>query len=109
MTTLPIDLDNNPIQALSLRNGGAHAMSVTSSSGRTASFAADTRVLSVYATGPVYIRFGGADVTAAATDHYFPAGVYYDFAIGGGKTGQKTHMAAIRADQDCAVYVSEKI
>lgn len=63
----------------------------------------------MYATGPVYLRFGGSDVTAADTDHYYPDGVYYDFALGGGKTGHFTHLAVLRAgDADCAVYVSEK-
>jgi len=36
-------------------------------------------------------------------------GVYYDFALGGGKVGQFTHLAVLRAgDADCMVYVSEK-
>lgn len=92
-----------------LKESGAHAISVSGSSARNAtSFAGSTRVVSLYATGPVYLNFGGSTVTATNTDHYFPAGVYYDVAIGGGKTGHFTHVAALRVDADCTLYVSEK-
>jgi hypothetical protein len=110
MTYMPVDSDNNPIPALRLKaSGGGHSIAAASSSARNSTgFAADTRVVSVYATGPVYLRFGGSSVTAANTDHYYPTGIYYDFAIGGGKVGQFTHLAVLRADTDCTVYVSEK-
>lgn len=108
-TLMPTDSDNNAIPAVRLRSGGAHSIAVTASSARNATaFNADTRVVSLYATGPVYVKFGTSSVTAATTDHYFPAGVYYDVAIGGGKVDQSTHVAAIRADADCMLYVSEK-
>ncbi len=108
-TIMSIDADNNPIPAVRLRTGGAHSISVTASSARNATaFNADTRVVSLYATGPVFVKFGTSSVTAATTDHYFPAGIYYDIAIGGGKTDQHTHLAAIRADADCTLYISEK-
>jgi hypothetical protein len=111
MTYLPTDQDQNPIPALRLKtSGGAHSLAATSSSARNSvAFSADTRVVSVYATGPVYLRFGGSSVTAANTDHYYPTGVYYDFAIGGGgKIAQTTYLAVLRVDTDCTVYVSEK-
>ncbi|MCB1538810.1 MAG: hypothetical protein H6865_04660 [Rhodospirillales bacterium] len=81
----------------------------TSSARNGTTFDANTRVVSVYATGNVYLRFGGASVAATNGDHFFPAGVYYDFAIGGGKIGQFSNLAVLRADaSDCMVYVSEK-
>jgi len=108
-TMLPRDAHNNPIPALRLKSGGAHSISTSSSSARNASaFAASTNVVSLYADVPVYIKFGGDSVTAAATDHYFPAGVYYDFAIGSEETGQFTHVAVLSADSDGTLYVSEK-
>ena len=109
-TLLPKDADNNLIPALRLKPGGAHLIAATSSSARNSTpFSDATRVVSVYATGPVYLRFGGASVTASGTDHYFPAGIYYDMAIGGGAKGPlHTHLAVLRADSDCSVYVSEK-
>lgn len=109
MTSLPLDNDKNPIPALRLRSGGAHTIAATATSARnTTVFNSATRVVSIYATGPVYLKFGDNTVTAAASDHFFPAGLYYDFAIGGGKVGQSTNVAVLRADTDCTVYVSEK-
>ena len=59
MTTLPRDNDNNAIQALRLNPNGAHHLNVTTSSIRnSAAFDKDTHIVSVYATGPVYINFG---------------------------------------------------
>jgi hypothetical protein len=110
-TLLPVDADNKTIPALRLKSGGAHILAVTGTSARNSTaFHADTKVISLYATGPVFIKFGDNTVTATTADHYFPAGVYYDVAIsGGGKKGaQYTHMAFIRADADCTLYISEK-
>ena len=111
-TLLPVDADSNPIPALRLKSGGAHSISATASSARNATaFNAATKVVSLYATGAVYVRFGNSSVTAAATDHYYPAGVYYDFAIAGGENNkalQNTHIAVLAASGNCTVYISEK-
>ena len=111
-TLLPKDADNNVIPALRLRStGGAHTIAATGTSARNSTaFAAGTKVVSVYATGPVYLRFGDGTITAAASDHYFPQGIYYDFAIQGGdaKGPHSTHLAVLATDVDCTVYVSEK-
>lgn len=110
-TLLPKDADDNIIPALRFRSGGAHTIAVTATSARnSAAFAADTKVVSLYATGPVYVKFGDATVTATTSDHYFPAGVYYDIAISGGgpKGVHHTHIAVLRAEADGTLYVSEK-
>lgn len=111
-TLLPKDADNNPIPALRLRtSGGAHAISATGASARnTTAFASDTKVVSVYATGAVYLKFGDSSVTASNTDHYYPTGIYYDFAISGGgaKGPHNTHMAVLAVGSNCTVYISEK-
>ena len=108
-TLLPTDLNNNAIPAVRLKNDGAHIINASAVSTRnTNAFDSDTRLVSLYATGPVYICFGDNAVTATANDHYFPAGVYYDFAIGGGAVIQYSHIAALAADGDCTVYISEK-
>ncbi len=108
-TKLPLDSNKNPIPALRLKNSGAHVISSAASSARnTTPFNADTRVISVYASEDVYINFGGASVTATSSDHFFPAGTYYDFAIGGDGTGHYTHIAVLRVNADGNVYVSEK-
>jgi hypothetical protein len=110
MTILPIDDNNNIIPALRLRSGGAQAVAATTAASATnaTAFDAGTRVVSLYASGNVYVAFGGADVAATTGDHYFPTGVYYDFAIGGGRVGQYSHVAVLAADSNCTLYVSEK-
>lgn len=110
-TLLPKDADNNTIPALRMKSGGAHSLTATATSARnTAAFHEDTKVVSLYATGAVYVKFGDVSVTATTDDHYFPAGVYYDVAIGGGsgKGAFHTHVAVLRVDSDCSVYISEK-
>ena len=72
-------------------------------------FDADTKVISVYASVPVYLKMGDVGVSATTSDHYFPAGVYYDFAIEGAASVHYSHIAALRADGvDGTVYISEK-
>jgi len=111
-TLLPKDADSNPIPVMRLKSGGAHSLSATALSARNSvAFDAATKVVSLYATGPVYVKFGTSSVTATTSDHYFPAGLYYDFAISGGDTGkgpQSTHVAVLRAVDNCTVHVSEK-
>jgi hypothetical protein len=110
-TLLPVDSDNHPIPAMRLKPGKAHEISATGASARNATaFESDTQVVSLYATGPVYVRFGASAVEAADTDHYFPEGVYYDFSVSGGdaKGPRFTHVAVLAAGDNCTVYVSEK-
>lgn len=110
-TLLPTDENDRPIPALRLRPGGAHSIAATATSARnTSGFNAETRIVSVFTTVGVFLRFGANTVTAAATDHYFPPNTYYDFAVGGGDFPQFTHLAVLRADAaDGIVYISEKM
>lgn len=109
-TLLPRDSENNIIPAVRLKDEGAHSIVATATSARNSTaFADDTQIISIFATIPVRIKFGGASVTATGTDHYFPAGVYYDFSLGGGKVNHYTHLAVLReGGSDGAVYISEK-
>jgi hypothetical protein len=108
-TKLPLDSNDNPIPALRLKDNGAHSFAVTAVSARNATaFNSDTRVVSIYTTENVYLAFGDSSVSATTSDHFFPAGTYYDFAIGGDGTGHYTHLAALRADTDGSLYISEK-
>ncbi len=108
-TFLPTDMDDNVIPAVRLKSGGAHTINVSGTSARNSTaFDAETRIVSLYATGAVYVKFGDSSVTATTSDHYFPTGVYYDFSVGGGKVGHYTHVAVLQADSSCKMYVSEK-
>lgn len=110
MTTyLPTDSDNNPIPTLKFKDNNAHKITTTATSARNATaFDGATRVVSLYATQDVYIRFGNSSITATTNDHFFPSGIYYDVSIGGEKTGHATHIAAISAGTDGVLYISEK-
>lgn len=111
-TLLPKDADNNIIPALRFRNGGAHtiATSAVSSTQNAIAFNSETKVVSVYATEPVFIAFGDNTVSATSSDHYFPAGVYYDVAISGGsgKSSQDFYLAVLAESVDGVLYISEK-
>ena len=109
VTVLPRDVDDRVIPALRLRPGAAQTVAVTSASARPATaFNTETRVISLYATVPMFVRLGDNTVTAAATDHFLPAETYLDIAVGGGKVTQYGYVAFIRASSDGTVYVSEK-
>jgi hypothetical protein len=107
---MPQDSDNNVIPALRLRSGaGAHSVTASGTSARNSTaFNADTRVVSVYATVPVYLNFGDSSVTATSSHHYFPEGVYYDFSVGGGASSHYTHVAVLQVSSGGTVYISEK-
>ena len=108
-TLLPTDMDNNPIPAMRLKDNGAHTISASNTSHKnTLAFSEDTRIISIYSEVPVYIALGDATVTSTSADHYFPAGLYYDIAIGGDKTGHASHLAVLAADVNGSVYISEK-
>ncbi len=111
MTTfLPIDENSQTIQALRLKADGAQTINATTgaSARNTTGFAADTKIVSLYATAPVYVRFGDNAVSAASTDHYYPSGIYYDFSIGGGRSVQYRYVSVRAVQADCTVYLSEK-
>lgn len=108
-TFLPRDHDNNPIPALRVKRDAAHHLTVSGSSTRnTTAFDEDTKIIGLYADVPVYIAFGDETVTATISDHYFPAGLYYDIAIRSEKGGSYSHMAVICADEDGTLHISEK-
>lgn len=110
MTTLmPTDSNDNAIPALRLKDNGAHAITIGASTTRNiTAFNATTKIVSLYADVPTYIACGGASVTATTSDHYFPAGVYYDIAIGGDNTAHYTHIATLQVGSGGTLYVSEK-
>lgn len=110
MTLQPLDSNNNPIPALRLKNGGAHSIAATTSTARNSTaFNGSTEIVSIYTDVPVYIKMGDVTVTANSSDHYFPEGIYYDFAIGADNANHNTHIAVLRAGaEDGTVYISEK-
>ncbi len=108
-TLLPTDANNHAIPAMRFKEDGAHSLSISETATRNAqAFTEDTKIISLYATVPVYIAFGDSSITASSTDHYFPAGVYYDIAIETNSAAQHTHISALRVDSNGTLYISEK-
>ena len=109
MTLMPVDANDLPMPVLRLRSGGSHTLEVAETSSRNAQvFNADTRVVSLYATVPVFVRFGAGNVVATNADHYIPADTLIDLSIAGDDRQSFTHIAAVRASGDGQLYVSEK-
>jgi len=109
-TLMPTDDNNNPIPALRLKDGASHTIAATATSARNVTpFGTDTQVISICPTVAVFVRCGASTVTATTADHYIPAGLYYDIAIGGDGQKQTNYIAVLRADTtDGIVYISEK-
>ncbi|HEY1096561.1 MAG TPA: hypothetical protein VGF14_04915 [Alphaproteobacteria bacterium] len=108
VTLLPRDADDRTIPAMRLRPGAAQTLAISTTSVRSTQFNAETRVIGVYATVPVFVRLGDNTVTATSSDHYIPADTYMDIAIGGGVPDQYGYAAFIRSSSDGTVYISEK-
>lgn len=110
-TILPIDANDNPIPALRLRGDKGHVINASTGSAirNSTAFLDDTKIVSVYATGAVYLMFGDISINAVTGVHYFPEGVYYDFAIGGYGVDHTPYLSVLAADEDCTVYISEKV
>ncbi|MEI6985787.1 MAG: hypothetical protein WCK65_06630 [Rhodospirillaceae bacterium] len=107
-TIQPLDDSGHPIPVLRLKSGGARIASAAAISTRIGPFAGDIRVIALFATGPVFIRTGDATVVATGTDHFFPEGTYCDVSLGDQRQGRHSHLAVIRAEVDCTLYISEK-
>lgn len=110
-TLLPKDADNNTIPALRFKSDAAHTISISGSAARNSTaFDDDTKVISLYASVDVYLKFGDNTVTATTSDHYFPGGVYYDVAItgGAGKGAHNEYVSVLRVSEDGTLYISEK-
>lgn len=103
----PRDADGTPVQALRLRPGGAYALAVGTGSARLGPFATGTRIINLFATGPIFIRSGDSQVQAATSDHYLPESVYISLSLGGPASQAHTHLAAIAPATGATLYVSE--
>lgn len=107
-TQMPRDDDGAPVPVLGFRPGGAFHLPVTATSTRIGPFSSGTCIVSLVSDGPLHFAVGGPDVTATIADHYLPAGLYLDLSLGGGKRELRTHLAAVRAVENCTLHLSER-
>ncbi len=107
-TSLPIDSQGNAIPALRPRPDHAFEVTIDSTSTRTTTaFAADTQVISLYATADAKIALGDSTVTATSGDHFIPAGQYLYFAIGNRMRTRASHLAVIATGDGGTLHISE--
>ena len=110
-TLLPRDADNNVIPALRLKDNGAHTITASAVAARNVNaFDFDTKVISLYATTDIFVKFGDNAVNATPSDHFFPAGMYYDIAVSGGagKSTQHNYISVLQVAEGGTVFISEK-
>jgi hypothetical protein len=108
-TVLPVDANNYPVPVLRLRPGASQNLAVSTSSVRCAtSFNTETRIVGIYATSAMFVRFGDSTVTATTGDHYLPADTYMDVSVAADDLQSFSSVAAIRSATDGTLYVSEK-
>ena len=77
MTSLPLDIEGNPVPVLGCKSVDCHKLDVSNTAtGTTRDFDTGTKVVSIYSSVAGHVKFGDAGVTATITDGYFPAGGY---------------------------------
>ena len=118
-SSMPLDNRGNVIPCITLRaDGGAHKITTSTSSParNTVPFKDDTIVIAVWATEDVYIKFLDSpnDAPASASDHFYPASVYYNFDLGGrigaayaDPTPGKKYISVLGVSGAGTVYISE--
>lgn len=104
--SMPMDKNNNPVPALTVKDGLAHEITVSGvAAENVTAFETNTEVISMFSTTDIFYKFGENDqVTATTNDHFFPKGVYYDMAI----PAKVTHISVLRVTNDGKLYISEK-
>ncbi len=117
MTEMIFDNNGTPIPALTMREGGAHAVAFTAiAANNSTAFKDDTVIVSLFSTEPCFIKLSeNSGDNASLSDHYFPANIYYDISLGGRpsegygqKKPNKKYISAIQESSGGTLYISEK-
>lgn len=104
-----VDEDNNYIPVTGLLDSGFHALAATTSTHarNSTGFDAKTRIVWLYATEDMYIKFGGGTVQATNADHIFEKGMKMAFRVGTRQEQLYTHISALAVDTDGTLRISE--
>lgn len=108
---MPQDFNGRTIPVLSLKNGGAHAISLTTATARNTTAMAPSVdnarkgniVVALFSDVDCFINMGDNTVEAALTDHFIPAGIYINLSL----LDTQTHIAAIVASGTGTLHISE--
>jgi hypothetical protein len=110
MTKQPRDDGNTAIPVLGYRYRSGQALAISSSSARSAAFAASTRVISVYSSVDTFIEIGDSSVTAALNSSAFiPAETYIDIALTSSLALRDQKYLAAVASSSGTLYISERV
>lgn len=103
------DDDNATLPVLRRKN--AHNLTLSANAPQTIAFSEGTAIVSFWATGTVFLNFGGADVSAATQDdHAHPAGaIDYEYLRNHHKQVEVTHVSVMATEDDVQFYLSERM
>lgn len=103
MSLLPTDQNSRVIQALGVKDNGAHTIAVSGTSARNATpLNAKTKIVWLYATTDMHFKTGDNTVTADTNDHFLAAGLRIPFPTKG-----RNYIAAVQSSSAGNLYISE--
>lgn len=99
MTAQMRDDNHNPVPVFRRRADLAHNVTVAAAGVQLIAFDEKTKIVSFWAEGTVFLKFGDADVVATEDDHALPAGVIdYEPLIDEKGNLVATHLSVYSAD-----------
>jgi len=110
-TRMPRDDNSQSIPVLRFRTGGAQTLSLSDTAARSSAFSSGTRVITVTCSVASFFRTGGSDVTATTSDHYIPAGIPFDMALGSDMSdtdAYHSYISIITSGATGTAYISER-
>lgn len=109
MSKQPRDDGNAAIPVLGFRYQGAQRIAISATSTLSTAFAANVRVISIYADADCYFEIGDHTISAdVLTSHFLPAGTYLDVSLGSSlvSSDNAKHIAVIGTSG--MLHVSER-
>jgi hypothetical protein len=110
-TRMPRDDNSQSIPVLRFREGGSQTVSLSDAAVRSSALSSGTRVITVTCTVASFFRTGGSDVTASTSDHYIPAGIPFDMALGSDMSdtdAYHAYISIITSGATGTAYISER-
>ena len=105
---LPEDSRGQPAQALSLTDGGSHAVTVTGpgAARNSTAFSATTKIVRLYTSSIVFFKLGDSSVVADMNDHIYAGSQvgYLDIHL---KGNRYISFYTPHSDYNPVVYISE--
>lgn len=102
------DENHHPVPVFRRRAGLAHNVEVAAGNASLIEFDSKTTIVSFWAEGTVYLKFGDENIIATADDHALPAGVVdYEPLIDQALKKVATHVS-VYSEDGVNFYLSER-